>query len=198
MPNPPDDSELGEDILDDMLNDSEICDPNDADLIIPILKHHLNLVISKVRRITKMFRKSPTKNDILQNYVKEIRNGKELKLIIDCKTRWNSLLTMIERFLDLKKPLSKALIGISGSTNIEDYEWEILEDIQKSLKPIEIAVSSLCNRELSLLTAEGIFNFMYSQLEKNGSQLALNLFEALKNRIEYRRQKEIVILMKYL
>ena len=71
MPNPPDDSELGEDILDDMLNDSEICDPNDADLIIPIIKHHLNLVISKVRRITKMFRKSPTKNDILQNYVKK-------------------------------------------------------------------------------------------------------------------------------
>ena len=100
--------------------------------------------------------------------------------------------------MDLKKHLSKALIDISGSTNIEDYEWEILEDIQKSLKPIEIAVSSLCNRESSLLTAEGIFNFMYSQLEKNGSQLALNLFEALKNRIEYRRQKEIVILMKYL
>ena len=61
MPNPPDDSELGEDILDDMLNYSEICDPNDADLIIPILKHHLNLFISKVRRITKMFTKSPTK-----------------------------------------------------------------------------------------------------------------------------------------
>ena len=47
-------------------------------------------------------------------------------------------------------------------------------------KPIEIGVSSLC----SLLTTEGIFNFMYSQLEKNGPQLVLNLFEALKNRIE--------------
>ena len=98
----------------------------------------------------------------------------------------------------MKKPLSKALIDISGSTNIEDYEWEILEDIQKSLKPIEIAVSSLCNRESGLLTADGIFNFMYSHLEKNGSQLALNLFEALKNRIEYRRQEKIVILIKYL
>ena len=38
---------------------------------------------------------------------------------------------------------------------------------------------------------------MYSQLEKNGSQLALNLFEALKKRVEYRRQEEIVTLMKY-
>ena len=57
MPNPPDDSELGGesgDIFDDMLDDNEICDPNDTDVIIPILKHHLNLVISRVRRITKM------------------------------------------------------------------------------------------------------------------------------------------------
>ena len=73
MPNPPDDSELGEDMFDDMLNDSEICHPNDTDVIIPILKHQLNHVISKARRITEMFRKSPTKNDILQNYVKVIQ-----------------------------------------------------------------------------------------------------------------------------
>ena len=94
-----------------------------------------------------MFRKSPKKNDILQSYVREIRNGKELKLILDCKTRWNNLLSMIERFLDMKKPLSKALIDISCNINIDEYEWEILEDIQKSLKPIEIPVTSLCNRE---------------------------------------------------
>ena len=123
--------ELDEEFCDDMLNDIEICDPNDTDIIIPILKHHLNCVISIVRRITKMFRKSPKKNDILQSYERQIRNGKELKLILDCKTRWNSLLSMIERFLDLKKPLSKALIDISCNVNIDEYEWEILEDIQK-------------------------------------------------------------------
>ena len=39
---------------------------------------------------------------------------------------------------------------------------------------------------------------MYSQLEKNGSQLALDLSVALKTSIEDKRQEEIVTLMKYL
>ena len=79
-------------------DDDEICDPYDVDIILPILKHHWNLVINKVRIIARLFRKSPAKNYVLQGYVKEIRNGKELKLILDCKTRWSSILTMIERF----------------------------------------------------------------------------------------------------
>ena len=39
---------------------------------------------------------------------------------------------------------------------------------------------------------------MYSQLEKNGSQLALDVPQALKHRLEQRRQEEMVTLMKYL
>ena len=59
-------------------------------------------VIAKVRRICWMFRNSPLKNDGLQDFVKNEFN-EELKLILDCKVRWNSLLVMIERFLKLKK-----------------------------------------------------------------------------------------------
>ena len=141
-------AELNEELHDHMLHDDdEICDPYDVDIILPILKHHLNFVINKVRIITRLFRKSPTKNDILQGYVKEIRNGKELKLILDCKTRVSSLLTMIERFLELKKPLSKALIDVSCSITIYEHEWEMLDDIHKCLKPVEIAVASLCSRD---------------------------------------------------
>ena len=113
-----------------LLDDNEICDPYDTDMVIPILKNHINLVIIKVRRIVKLFRKSSTKNDTLQTYVREIHNGKEMKLILDCKTRWNSLFTMIERFVVLKNPLSKALIDVSCSINIHDYEWEMLEDMK--------------------------------------------------------------------
>ena len=105
---------------------------------------------------------------------------------------------MIERFVVLKNPLSKALIDVSCSINIYDYEWEMLEDMIKCLKPIEIAVSSLCGRDSILLIAEGIFNLMYSQLEKLGSQLALDLLQTLNTRIERRRISEVINLMKYL
>lgn len=43
------------------------------------------------------FHQSATKNDeVLQRYVKEDFNGKEL--ILDCKTRWNTLFIIVERF----------------------------------------------------------------------------------------------------
>ena len=48
-------------------------------------------VIRKVRTVVKMFRKSPLKNEILQKHIQAQLNT-ELKLILDSKTRWNSLL----------------------------------------------------------------------------------------------------------
>ncbi|GBM35636.1 hypothetical protein AVEN_244522-1 [Araneus ventricosus] len=59
-------------------------------------------LLQKVRKVVKLFKRSPTKYDMyLQKYVKE-DTGKELNLILDCRTRWNSLLAMIERFHKLK------------------------------------------------------------------------------------------------
>ena len=58
-------------------------------------------VIKKVRVIVKKFRRSPVKNDSLQKEVVK-KYGKELNLIRDCKTRWSSLHSMIERFLKLE------------------------------------------------------------------------------------------------
>ena len=44
-------------------------------------------VVDKVRKIVKLFRRSPTKNDdTLQPYVRR-EYGKELVLLLDCRTR---------------------------------------------------------------------------------------------------------------
>ncbi|KAI6657096.1 hypothetical protein LOD99_15882 [Oopsacas minuta] len=72
------------------------------------------------------------------------------------------------------------------------------DDIHKCPKPVEIAVASLCSRDSNLLTAEGIFNFMYSRIDNIGSQLALDVFQTLKERIDDRRVIEIAALIKYL
>lgn len=63
----------------------------------------------KVRKICRTFRKSPKKNDYLQDFVMDINNGQRLNLILDVKTRWNSLLHMLERFLKLKDCIPSAL-----------------------------------------------------------------------------------------
>lgn len=66
--------------------------------------------IAKVRKIVILVRKSPLKNETLQNYVKSEHNYEKM-LILDSKTRWNSVnfrlklggivLAMLDRFLEI-------------------------------------------------------------------------------------------------
>jgi hypothetical protein len=79
----------------------------------PILSHSYRQPISQIRNISKIFRKSPGRDCILQNYIKQDK-GKELSLILDGKTRWNSLETMIERFITLKECVVVALNDIGA------------------------------------------------------------------------------------
>ena len=93
---------------------------------IPISHHRLMPLIAKVRKVIRLFRLSPTRNDdILQKYVKA-EFGIELMLILDSKTRWNSLLTMLERFVKLKSAFQKALIDIKSSYQFSADEFNLL------------------------------------------------------------------------
>src|SRR5262249_19135821 len=77
----------------------------ESDKVVPELMTEFHSLIKKVRSVVKLFRKSPTKNDLLQKYVKE-EFGKEVHLI-DVKTRWNSLYLMLQRFYELKSCILK-------------------------------------------------------------------------------------------
>ena len=74
-----------------------------------VLNVSIGDVVNKVRRVVKLFKRSPLKNEILQTYVKEkYPNG--LQLILDCRTRWSTLLNMLERIVKLRIPIHKALL----------------------------------------------------------------------------------------
>ena len=72
------------------------------------LSGNIRDTIQKVRKIVKLFKKSPTKNDVLQNNVR-IQFSIEKALILDSKTRWNSLLTMLEKFNEIGECVKKTL-----------------------------------------------------------------------------------------
>ena len=72
-------------------------------------KVNVSAAINKMRQIALLFRKSPLKNEILQNYVRK-EHGKSLIIILDSKTRWDSLVAMLERFLEIGPSVAKALI----------------------------------------------------------------------------------------
>ena len=92
---------------------------------------------------------SPVKNSILQKYVNE-KKGRELSLLLD-STRLNSLIAMIERFILLKKSVSKTLIGISSTKRIDSIDLEIFENICTYFKQLEMAVCALSRRDAMLL-----------------------------------------------
>ena len=105
---------------------------------------------------------------------------------------------MIDRFLKVRKPLCKAMIDINKSIKICERDWQVLENVLYILKPIEMGILALCKRKSTLLSAEGIFEFMFEQLRNNGSIFALKLKDSLERRLNERRQSVVANAIKYL
>lgn len=82
---------------------------------------NISEAIAAVRKIAKLFRKSPLKNATLQNYVKSEHNCEKM-LILDSKTRWNSLLAMLDRFLEIESAVAKTLIDYKIKLDISERE----------------------------------------------------------------------------
>ena len=58
-------------------------------------------LLKKVQKICRKYKKSNVLNDELQEKVKAAF-GKELQLKLDCKTRWHTVLKMLEQFYKLR------------------------------------------------------------------------------------------------
>jgi len=85
------------------------------------LQQFVSNVIGKVRKVVTLFRRSPLQNEILQRHIQRQFNA-ELKLILDSKTRWNSLLEMIEKFVTVEKCIRMALVEVGSSVTVTDRE----------------------------------------------------------------------------
>ncbi|GFS80610.1 uncharacterized protein TNCV_3870311 [Trichonephila clavipes] len=157
----------------------------------------INETIKKIKNVVKLFRKSPIKNDILQKYVKEEFGCKKM-VCLDTKTRWNSLLAILERFLEIKSAISKALIDIKEEQMMVNVEFETMTTIVKGLKPVKIGLEKLCSRNATLLTAEGVFSFVIGELNEQNSEFAKNMKYSLIQRINERRNVNLIGLMQYL
>ena len=142
-------------------------------------------LLNKIRKIVKIFKRSPLKNEILQRYVMEIYpNG--LNLIPDCKTRWSSLLNMFERIVKIKLPVQKALLDLHEMDNLSDQEFTVISSIIQSLGPIKAAIEALCRRDANLITAEATIKFLFDELQSSNSCFNEKLGEAIKQRIVLR------------
>lgn len=66
------------------------------------------------------------------------------------------------------------------------------------LQPVTLAVEALSNREANILTSEGIFKFLFSNLEKQNSSMSQILLKEIQFELVKCRIRDLVSLTKYL
>ena len=111
----------------------------------------------------------PVNNSTLQKYCRQ-QFGNERRMKRDTKTRWNSLKDMIQRFLDLEHCVQKALVDINKMELFPSKEeMHIWRDVCKALDIVEAGSKKICAQKCSLTKANYIFEFMFTQLENQGT-----------------------------
>ena len=85
-------------------------------------------------------------------------------IILDSKTRWNSLVAMLKRFLEIWPSVAKALIDCRSELSITKEELSAIQDTVSSLQPAKAGAEKLANCEMTILGAEGVFGFILGEL----------------------------------
>ena len=135
-----DESDTESDDEDDEFGEIEIDDIGDKyeEKKVEIVDDFKSL-IHKTRKIVTLFRRSPLKNEILQKYV--VPDFKqERQLLLDVKSRWNSLAMMLERFYEMGNCVEKALVDIDPSLRLTQEDLKSILNIGAALKPVQLAV----------------------------------------------------------
>jgi len=155
----------------------------DVEDIIAELSDEYQQLVNKVRAVVKIFKRSPTKNDaVLQKYV-VMEQGHEIRLALDCRTRWSSLWNMLEIFYKLRNPIQKACIDVRAAVNLTEADFETVREIVSALEPLKVTVEALCRRETNLVAADAALKFAIIELEKQTSELSRTLAAALRKRV---------------
>ena len=141
-----------------------------------------------------MYRKSPLKSENLQTHISN-ENRKELKLILDCKTRWSSLLKMLERFLQLRTCVQKSLIDLKSDVTFDTYEFENISEIIDALKPLATTLEALCRKDANLVMADAAIKFAFDKIEESAGPTSVLLKQALLKRIKERRTEMSTVLL---
>ena len=157
------------------------------------------VVIDKVRKIVKIFHKSPVKNDRLQQICLSTI-GKVISLVLDTPTRWNSMYKMVKRFLEVKSCVANALSDLSLIDLFPSTEEiKLLSEMAEVLEYVEASVLSLGRRDCDLIKADIIFEeFLLKKLKNKASEIGKNIYIALKKRIGERRNSKLLGLLKFL
>ncbi|GFW50130.1 uncharacterized protein TNCV_4695481 [Trichonephila clavipes] len=105
---------------------------------------------------------------------------------------------MLERLLEIKTVVLKALIGIKEEQMMDNVEFETVTTAVAGLKPLKVDLEKLYSRNATLLTAEGVFSFVIGELNEQNSEFVKNVKYSLIQIINKRHNVNLIGLMQYL
>lgn len=79
-----------------------------------------------------------------------------------------------------------------------ENNFNILVNLIKILKPTELALKELSKNTSTLLAAERVLTFLFTQMKQNTTALGKFFFNSLKIRSSERRNKGLITLHKFL
>ena len=134
-----------------------------------------------LRKTVKKFTKLPKlSNSLAQKTSKRV--------IIDVKTRWNSLLHIIRRFVELRTDINKVLVEENIDIILSNNQIGIMIGLVEILGPVEKAVLQLSSKDCNLVTADLILEKMFNEiLLVDDSPIKTDIVNSLMSRIVERR-----------
>ena len=136
-----------------------------------IPKTHIGKLLRRLRRMIVAIKMSPTNKRRYEVLCDEQKLDKN-KLSLDCKTRWNSTLEMINKALAKKVVLEKMATDVLNAPK-EDFtitasEWTLLEEFSLMLVPFAEATEMLSkSKSVSISTVMPIVTGLYRLLEND-------------------------------
>ncbi|GAB5360077.1 hypothetical protein AAMO2058_000596400 [Amorphochlora amoebiformis] len=129
------------------LDDECVDDDGDNDVDVG----HVTQVVKKLRRLACLLRKSLVLNEALLESQRKARDEsrwsrKDLRVLIDVKTRWSSTFVMIGRALVLREHIEAAKSKATRAQRkkfLLDDDWDLLEEFHAALKPFAMATKVL-------------------------------------------------------
>ncbi len=140
--------------------------------------------------------------EILQDRVQKLQKEKGQRVQVvtlqsDVKTRWNSLIAMLDSFFKVKDALVSSQELFSDLRIPSESEFRSLEALVDALRPVEMLTKRLCEANFDVLKADIVFKTCFSALQGQNTVVADTLLKALKTRYGQRTNTQLLSVLKF-
>lgn len=136
--------------------------------------------------------KRPLKLSHLQQTAIDQNHPKKVTLQLDVATRWNSVIPMVSRYLEIKHLIKLTLEQSGDADKFTTKHDVVLLEMVVALEPLKDAILEMSKANSNLMQAEFVMRYVFEKLDSSDFKLSKELLDSTKLRYEQRRNQKIV------